>query len=401
VAGLAVAAAAVLVFLLVPPRWTPPPVPAQSPSAPVGLPRHLPWPTAWTPSVTESPIGRASLLLLVAEPDGDWGELGGTLVVSADGTKYRRVPGDWSEIHLTGDGRRLVYQVPEEGPFPHASVHVLDLADGHERVVALPDALFSRVDRLVLAPDDRTVYAVGSDGIRGTDDDGSRSETTWKVDILTGAVTRVPERPFVIRGDGSMFAWPEEDAQKGRGVQPLPAALAPEGIVLSPVPSPDGQAMAMFNQGLAQPDDTITPRGMVIVRDGVISRWAIDGRPRNREVDLVAWGASGLLYVWDDELRSLDPRTGRTSVVITLQQRGAVPDGREGRFRVEQVAGWAGRSGLSVPGVTEQSEPAWPMRAVWQPHGGVRPLALIALAVLALGGGIVVRLRRTVPAPPS
>ncbi len=395
-AVVAVAAAVVVGLVLVPLSGAPRPAPAQPPSGPVGMPRSLPLPTPWTPTIAESPIGQASLLVSVHAPHGDWAD-GGMLVVSADGTAYRLLQGTFDEAHLTDDGRRIVYRTADDTDYPHATLHVVDLSDGKDRALKLPDSgLFSTVERLVLAPDSRTVYAIGNDGIKGTASGGSSAGTTWKVDLVSGAVARVVARPAFIASDGTTYASDDNDAVAG-GLRPLPQSLqnAEEQHLVS---SPDGRRLAAATPNPHQAEQSGAKPAFLVVGRGRATRLDV-GVPKRHATDLLAWGAHGLLYTWDDEVRSVDPVTRDIKVVTTLEQPVTGALEQEARFVVTDVAGWAARAGSSVPGVADQAEPPVPVRALVHPRGGLRPTAWVLLVVAVLGGCITAWSRRRVPLP--
>ena len=399
-AVVAVAAAVAVGLVLVPLSGAPRPAPAQPPSGPVGMPRSLPLPTPWTPTVAESPIGQASLLVDIWAPNSDWAD-GATLVVSADGTGYRLLPATMEEAHLTDDGRRVVYRPADDGDFPptypHATLHVVDLSDGKDRALKLPDSgLFSTVERLVLAPDSRTVYAVGNDGTKGTASNGSSTLTTWKVDLVSGAVARVVARPAFVASDGTTYASDDNDAVAG-GLRPLPQPLqnAEEQHLVS---SPDGRGLAAATPNPYQAEQSGEKPAFLVVGRGRATRLDV-GVPKRHATDLLAWGAHGLLYTWDDEVRSVDPVTRDIKVVTTLEQPVTGTLEQEARFVVNDVAGWAARAGSSVPGVVDQAEPPVLVRALVQPRGGLRPIAWVLLVVAVLGGCITAWSRRRVPLP--
>ena len=392
-AALAVAAAIAVGLVLVPSNAASPPVPARPPSGPVGLPRSLPLPSPWTPTVAESPIGQASLLVGVDAAGGDWGEQGVTLVVSADGQAYRQLDVPSGQARLTDDGRHVVYGSPHEREREreqgHAKVHIVNLADGRERVVALPDSgVFSNVERLLLTPDGRTAYAVGWDGDKEAAARGSRSAggVTWKVDLVSGAVARVLARPAFIASDGTAYAWDVgDDVADGLRAFPQPLQNAEETLIVS---SPDGRGLAAATPNPSDADQLGDEPAFLVVREGKPTRLDV-GVPKRHATDLLAWGAPGLLYTWDDQVRSVDPRTRDVGVVTTLEQPARGELQHESRFFVNDVAGWAARSTSSVPGVRDQAEPPWPVRVLVHPLGGLRVTTWVLLAVAVPGGAVV------------
>ncbi len=404
-AGLAVAAALVLGLLLAPARWVAPQQPARPTSGPVGLPRSLPLPTPWTPTVAQSPIERASMLLTLGDPGSDWGDGDVTLVLSADGTAYRRLPDDTAAATLTDDGRHVVYRTGGGAPGrPPAALHLLRLADGLDRTVTLPNGqVFSEVDRLVLTPDSRTVYAVGSDGSDGTASDAASTNATWVMDIATGRVSRSSVRPFLITRTGKTFAAPGTPARRGQPA-PLPAAFDPRGTGRT-LSSPDGRQLATYavllNVEFTPPDQ---PYGFVIgapdAKPLVVPFMAPAGVTFAGGVE---WVREGILFRWDQQLRLFDPVTRQARVVVVPEQPPTRSDQGPGGFAGYDVAYDVVQAGGRVPGVTHQDEPPWVVRLVRSPSG-VRGEAVAVVVALALAAALLLvrgpRLRRRAASRP-
>ncbi len=406
--ALAVAAVIALMVVLLPVLRTAPPQPAQPTSGQVGLPRLLPLPTPWTPTITQSPIERASLLLRLDVTDPDWGDGDVDLVLSADGRTYRRLQVPDASLELTDDGRYVVYTVstPSNEERPHTVLHVLRLADGKDRAVALPDGgLFSTVDRVVLSPDSRTAYVVGTDGTAGSTSSGSANDITWKVDLASGRVQRVAERPIHITRNGTMYAF-AADAKVGKGrVLPLPAYF--ENPIKNGdeplVSSPDGRRLAVVKDRpwigeVVRRDGTGRTTGFVLGATGsgqTLVEYPIpdeDEGPRLR-----GWTEAGLLFVDDDGLRRIDLDTRKVSRLTTIEQPGGrspeLPDGGPS-VEISEVADDVARTGVLVAGPTAQDEPPWIVRLLRSPDG-VRPSSMaVLIGVLGLLGLTLLQLRR-------
>ncbi len=408
-AALAVAAALVLGLLLVPAGWVAPPPPARSTSGPVGLPRSLPLPTPWTPTITESPVERASMLLGLSDPGSDWGDDDVVLLLSADGTAYRRLPAVMAEADstaLTDDGRYVVaVSVPgKPGGRPDAVVHLLRLADGRVREVALPDSgQVSQVDRLVATPDSRSVYVVGIAGTEGEAGEGSTADATWVVDVATGRVSRSSLRPYLITRQGQVFA--EPDAPRRRGLPtPLPSAYDSRGFGRT-VPSPDGRQLATYTALVGVPVARISDGyGFVVGPPAGQPALIPFPAPDEREPSVVSWIPEGILVRWNHQLRLFDPARRSAALVAALEQPPERSGDRgPGTFSPYEVAYDVVSAGGRVRGVTQQDEPAWPVRVVRSPTGarGEAVAAALALGAAAAVLLLVRRRRRRGPADSS
>ncbi len=391
--ALAVAAAVVLGLALVPPQWIIAPQPAQPAPGVPGLPRSLPLPTPWTPTVAESPVGRAGLLLRLEADNDDspWepGDVG--LVLSADGTRYRRLPDGMVGPRLTDDGQYVVYQrsVGDE-EYPHVVVHIVRLTDGRDLAVPLPDSRFSKVHRLVVTPDSRTVYATGMDGDNGTATYGGGKAAAWAVDVATGQVRRTVTRPWVITRSGAVYSEPEF-LSKDPQAPPLPADFAGDGSALL-LSSPDGREIALHAR-YPRSESTAAGRtvGFVIGVPGKTPRLFPFPPPQQRrspEIGNIEWIPAGILFEWDHDLRLFDPATGQASLVTTMERPPT------GSFVIVDAAYDVVRTGERVAGVTQQDEPPWVVQLLRTPDG-VRPESMAVLfGLLGLLGVTLLQLRR-------
>ncbi|HYY12787.1 MAG TPA: hypothetical protein VE781_17750 [Kineosporiaceae bacterium] len=396
-AGLAVAAVLVLGLLLAPLRWVTPAVPATpapSASTPVGLPRSLPLPTPWTPTVAAAPIERASLLLHLREPDSDWGDDAVTLVLSADGTSYRRLPDGMSSTYLTDDGRSVVSVALGLDP-SHVSVHLLRLADGRDRVVPLPDGGRSAtVKRVVLTPDSRTAYVVGtlvepeaSDGSQGTD-------ATWVVDIATGRVDTSALRPYLVTRTGTLYG---EPGGRDSRLPQLPRPFVDPDFGY-PVSSPDGRRLARYTALIGVPVTNTDDGFGFVVGDAsgrdVVRIPAGHGKAGGFNGTVVlGWLPEGVAVRVGHDLRLFDPATRRDALVVAPAQPDPADDTRDRSFEVYDLAYDVVSSGTRVTGVTQQDEPPWVVRLVRSPSG-VRPGAVVALTLLVVALTTLLAARR-------
>ena len=151
-------------------------------SGPTGVPERWWTPPEWTPSVVDRPIASAGPLLdtalVAADQDGSSGSVlfaRGLVVVSADGTTYRRVPApDGSAAVLSPSGRRIAWV--EGTPGGPSRLVLLDLATGGRATAALPPGAHPEVAAMSWLPADAGVVV-------SSPVDGRQSTTgVWQVD---------------------------------------------------------------------------------------------------------------------------------------------------------------------------------------------------------------------------
>jgi hypothetical protein len=347
------------------------------------------------------------MLLGLSDPGSDWGDDDVVLLLSADGTAYRRLPAVMAEADstaLTDDGRYVVaVSVPgKPGGRPDAVVHLLRLADGRVRDVALPaSGQVSQVGRLVVTPDSRTVYVVGVAGTEGEAGDGAAEGGTWTVDIEAGRAVPSRARPLLVTRNGTVYTDPAGSAgvdlptSVPEGATPLPADFDPRGFGRA-VSSPDGRALAAYTKLLGVPVTSMAQSfGFVIGSPG--AKPTVVPFP-SREDDehepgVISWIPAGILFRWNHELRLFDPVTRKASVLVAPEQPAPPNGSRSASFSPRQVAYDVAQAGVRVPGVRHQDEPPWVVRVVRSPSG-VRGEAVTAPLGLAAAAGVLLLVRR-------
>jgi len=388
VAGLAAAAAVLLVAVLLP--WIPRLLaqPAAPPLGPTGVPARYYTPPVWTPDVLRAPIRAAGLVLQTPLADGRGRVSPGFVLVSADGTQYRRLPGDGADravgAALSQDGRWVAWWAKGQDPAkarPPFVIHVLRLDDGARRDVALPGGF--TVFTAVWGQDAGTLYVTG-----GVPDFSGGRSAAWTVDVARGVAASNPASVVAVGPDGTAYGPPYIDPSAG--VRPLWVSRQPEDEPLGDLSvdlaiSPDGSRWAKASNAVPPPIDT--PPGVhLVATDGSVHVWPLLPPPRSM-VEVVGWGPRGVLLsempVGDvrpgdrTRLLWLDVGTGR----VTTASTGPAADGT-GRLAVPvAVATDLVRSGRTVPGAA----PSWPW---WQPerlrHAASTHIALVGGAAASV-----------------
>jgi hypothetical protein len=195
--------------------------PATPSEVPIGLPDRVYYSPPWTPPVTRHPMSAASMVL-GAYLAVDEGVFLAPLLVSADGTRYARLP--WSRydsmVALSATGRDVAWlsQADDQGNGPDRSVvHRIHLADGQQRDTELPPGeklhrLLWERDRLLAVGEKSStganlayVVAAGSGGLTPVAPPAAALEEV-PLSSNDGMIDPDPDliiSPFVVREPGS------------------------------------------------------------------------------------------------------------------------------------------------------------------------------------------------------
>ena len=341
-------------------------------SGPAGLPERWWTPPEWTPSVVGRPIEAASLLLdttVVATGDAgvDGGLVRGFVVVSADGTAYRRIPApDGAAVFLSPTGRHVAWLTGAPGR--SSSVVVLELGTGRSRTTPLPAGTHPEAATVSWLPADAGVVV-------SSEIDGRQSATAVSRVDLDGRLTRLcgcgcgsgvvgaadPVGRVVVAGPA-----PQTPLTRLPG-QPAPTDLTPAereravaaGVVLARVGpagfafAPDARRVAVV-PGLATEDPADDTDLLVVGTDGRTRTTRLTGfttLPGLAGLEVLAWTPRGVLLSGvpasgPPGLWTVDPDGAGTPTRVSTGDT----DGPLGPARVVGVASEVVASGRAVAG---------------------------------------------------